>query len=191
MIVYQREKIENAICYFAAMHHKKTGFLLCQTILYKFLAFLDFKSIETIGKPSLGLEYTAYPNGPIPKEIRNKREKYNTYLFKFADRGNGYFVIEAKKEADLDYFSDFEVEEMNKLLDKYSIPGISQKDIVAKIIEDTHKEIIAWKIARERPSLSRKMYYEDTFNTLYNNSLKDLTIQKEAFLTYRSLQEIG
>lgn len=190
MIAYRKEKIKNAICYFASEHYKRTKSLLFQTILYKFLAYLDFKSVEVTGKPSLGLEYTAYPKGPVPPEIRNKRYNYKTDCFEFIDKGNNYFVIESKKEPNLDYFSEFEIEVMNELLDEYSILGMQQKDIINKIIDDSHKDIIAWKIARERPGSSRKMYYEDTFNTLYEKKVKDLTIQKEAFLTYKDLQEI-
>ena len=46
MIPYQKEKIENAICFFASEHQKKTKHPLYQTFLYKYLAFLDFESLR-------------------------------------------------------------------------------------------------------------------------------------------------
>lgn len=45
-IPYKDEKLKNAICFFANEHEKLTRKPLSQTFLYKYLAFLDFKSIE-------------------------------------------------------------------------------------------------------------------------------------------------
>ncbi|GAG44260.1 unnamed protein product, partial [marine sediment metagenome] len=41
MIPYKKEKSDNAICFFAFNHKRKTGKYLPQTFLYKYLAFLD------------------------------------------------------------------------------------------------------------------------------------------------------
>lgn len=59
MIPYQKEKIENAICFFAYEHKKATRKFLTQTYLYKYLALFDFKCLEETGKPALGLKYMA------------------------------------------------------------------------------------------------------------------------------------
>ncbi|MGH2575337.1 MAG: hypothetical protein ACRDFC_06525, partial [Ignavibacteria bacterium] len=59
MIPYQKEKIINSILFFAKEHKNKTRKPLLQTFLYKYLAFLDFKSVEETGLPALGLTYLA------------------------------------------------------------------------------------------------------------------------------------
>jgi len=60
MIAYKVEKRNNAICFFAQEVYKLRKQYLPQTLLYKFLSYLDFFSIEKLGKPALELKYRAY-----------------------------------------------------------------------------------------------------------------------------------
>ena len=146
MIAYKKEKIINAICFFANEVYRRTGKYLPQTLLYKLLAFLDFYSIEKLGKPALELEYRAYKNGPVPVGIYNNREGYQTDRFIFKKRGANRFIVISTKEANLDYFSEFEIKIMNYLLKKYINQNLPMKKIVDQICDDTHKEIKAWKV---------------------------------------------
>lgn len=64
IITHHREKLINAIVYFA----KHT--LYCgKTKLLKLLYFLDFCHFKETGKSVTGLEYFAWDCGPVPKEI--------------------------------------------------------------------------------------------------------------------------
>ena len=187
MIAYKTEKINNAICFFANEVYKCTGKYLPQTLLYKLLAFLDFFSIEKLGKPALELKYRAYKNGPVPVGIYNNREGYQTNCFKFEKRGTNRFIIISTKEADLDYFSEFEIEIMNYLLDKYIKNNLDMKKIIDNICEDSHNEIKAWKVAYNRKKNSR-IDYSDTFGEIDKKESNKLSIQEERFLVYRSLK---
>jgi len=187
MIAYKTEKIENAICFFANEVYKRTGKYLPQTLLYKLLAFLDFSSIEKLGKPALELGYRAYKNGPVPVGIYNNREKYQTDCFKFEKRGTNRFIVISTKKADLDYFSEFEIETMNYLLDKYIRNNLSMKKIIDNICEDSHNEIKAWKVAYNRKRNSW-IDYSDTFEGIDKKEDDKLSIQEERFLVYRGLK---
>ncbi len=190
MIAYRGEKIKNAICYFAFEHFKRTGKYLSQTILYKFLAFLDFMSLKETGKPSLELEYKALERGPVPPEIYNNLKEFaDTDCFQFFRSFTNAIVVVSKKEANLDYFSKYEVDLMNKLLDKYSISGVTQRVICKKINDDSHK-IKAWEIAWNNKPNSL-INYNDMFENLNNKSDNELSIQEENFLTYKGLKEIS
>jgi uncharacterized phage-associated protein len=187
MIAYKTEKINNAICFFAKEVYKLRKQYLPQTLLYKFLSYLDFSSIEKLGKPALELEYRAYKNGPVPVGIYNHREGYQSDCFKFEKRGTDKFVIISTKEADLDYFSEFEIEIMNYLLDKYIKNNLSMKKIIDNICEDSHNEIRAWKVAYDRKKNSA-IDYSDTFEELDKKEDDKLSMQEERFLVYRGLK---
>lgn len=187
MIAYKTEKRNNAICFFAQEVYKLRKQYLPQTLLYKLLAFLDFSSIEKLGKPALELGYRAYKNGPVPVGIYNNREGYKTDCFKFEKRGTNRFVVISTKEADLDYFSEFEIEIMNYLLDKYIKNNLDMKKIIDKICEDSHNDIKAWKVAYDRKKNSG-INYSDTFEEIDKKEDDKLSIQEERFLVYRGLK---
>lgn len=64
IITYHREKLINAITYFAR-HTKKCG----MTKLMKLLYFLDFMHFKQTGKSVTGLDYYAWKRGPVPKTL--------------------------------------------------------------------------------------------------------------------------
>lgn len=188
MIAYKTEKLNNAICYFAREIYKRRMEYLPQTLLYKLLSYLDFTSIEKLGVPALELKYRAYQNGPVPVDIYRNKEGYETDYFKFEKRSNRRVVVISKREANLDYFSDFEIEIMNDLLNKYSGKEITMKEIIDNICNDSHKDIKAWKAAYDREKNST-MYYSDTFEEIDKKDLENLSINEERFLVYRGLKE--
>ena len=61
----REERIKNAICFFASEHQRLTGRPLTHTSLYKYLAFLDYASIEKTGRPALGLLYRTKGRHPL------------------------------------------------------------------------------------------------------------------------------
>lgn len=188
MIAYKTEKLNNAISYFAIEVYKRRSQFLPQTLLYKLLSYLDFTSIQKLGVPALELNYRAFKNGPVPEEIYRNKDGYETDCFKFEKRSNRRVVVISKKEADLDYFSEFEIEIMNDLLNKYINKENTMKEIIDNICNDSHKDIKAWKVAYDREKNSA-MNYSDTFEEIDQKDLENLSINEERFLVYRGLKE--
>lgn len=189
MISFREEKIENAICYFAYKHIEKTGKPLWQTLLYKYLSFLDLISIKETGTPSLELAYLAFPKGPVPLEIQSKRENYVTGCFSFINTSGNYYKIKAHKEANLKYFSEYEINLMNKTLEKYSIKGLTNKQMIDKAVEDSHN-LRAWIVAFNRnKNKGKKIKYEEMFENLNTKTEKELLPAEENFLVYNILDQ--
>lgn len=185
MIAYQREKIENAICFFASEHKRKTRKPLHQTFLYKYLAFLDFEGIKETGRPVLGLNYKAMKWGPVPEEIYSKKDYYNTPLFIFQrDLKENRIMVLPKRKPDLRFFSKYEISLMEKLIeifaDRYVYTGL--------ISDASHEEIIAWKRTWEkRPN--EIIDYALTFDTeLMVKPFNKLSRPEENFLIYKTLE---
>lgn len=185
MIPYQKEKIENAILFFAKEHHKKTKKYLYQTFLYKYLAFLDFTGLKDTGKPVLGLTYLAFERGPVPKEIYDKRRNYETTLFKFLDSGSEMIQIIPQKNVkpDLDFFSPYEIDLMNKLIEIYSSSYVDSN----MISDCSHKEILAWRITYSKNKNSEINYSLTFKDDIYGKEQETLTVQEENFKTYEAI----
>ena len=184
MIPYQKEKIENAILFFAKEHRKKTRKHLLQTFLYKYLAFLDFKSLEEIGQPALGLTYRAMEYGPVPIEIYDKRFNYNTDSFKFIAEDKKIRIIPKDKSAvNFDYFSEFEIELMKNLIEIYA-SGYVDTNMIS---DCSHKEIRAWNRAYQKQKNSIIDYSLSFKDDIYNKSPKNLTSQEESYTIYSTL----
>ena len=64
IITHHREKLINAIIYFAR-HTKKCG----KTKLMKLLYFLDFMHFKQTGRSVTGLDYFAWKMGPVPRAL--------------------------------------------------------------------------------------------------------------------------
>jgi len=188
MIAYKKEKLNNAICYFANEVYKRRGEYLPQTLLYKFLAYLDFTSIERIGIPALELKYHAYQNGPVPVDLYQNKSRYETDCFRSEARSNNRVIFISKKEANLSYFSDSEISIMNDLLNKYIKKDITMKDIIDNICNDSHKDIKAWEVAYKRKK-DNTMNYSDTFEEIDKKKFEDLSINEERFLVYSALKD--
>ena len=183
MIPYRKEKRENTICYFAAEHFNKTGKYLSQTILFKYLAYLDFLSLKDTGRPALEFEYKAMKNGPVPHKLYNMRRNYKSRLVEFIPRGNEKYIIKAKKSTNLDYFSKYEIEKMDELVKKYADPNKTEKENTDKICDDSHKDIRAYSVAYKREENS-KIEYRDTFENIFSKKECELLPVEENFLLY-------
>ncbi|MEM4534912.1 MAG: hypothetical protein QW764_02580 [Desulfurococcaceae archaeon] len=143
----RREKLENAIAYFAKRHYEKTGRPLTKIYLYKYLAFMDFLSVRETGKPAIGLRYLATENGVVPV---------------------GIIVPIEKHEIDLSYFSDYEIELMERLIENSD--NISFDDIKA------------WKKALQRGENS-EMLFEDELEDAEDEEVKRERLEVYKLLT--------
>jgi len=184
MIPYQKEKIENAICFFAFEHQKKTKHPLYQTFLYKYLAFLDFESLRETGRPCLGLSYKAMDHGPVPMEIYGQRDKIKSPLFEFRSVQGDIYTIHPKGKPNLDYFSKKEICQMQRLIEIYA------KDYIpAKLISDaTHESILAWKKTWKNHPNGMMDYKSEFDDGLLNKKEEELTYSEESYLIYRALE---
>lgn len=188
MIAYKKERLENAICYFAAEHERRAGSPAYMTFILKYLALFDFSTLEKIGKPALELKWDALPFGPVTFTIYNqKKPKILSDCFeqiKTAGKSEQFF--RAVSAPDLDYFSEVEIDIMNRLLDEFAHPGAGTDDIVGA----AHERIAAYKKAwGRRTGKKEPIYYSDAFDDLSQKSEEELTPQEEAFLIYQGLEE--
>ena len=185
MKAYQKERIENAICFFAREHHKKTRRFPSQTHIYKYLALFEFEILEETGDAPLDLEYVAMEYGPVPIDIYSKRDTLKSDLFSIEKRGKSYFV-KAKKKPNLDYFSEYEIEKMNNLIFIYA-----QRWVSSGVMSDaSHEKIKAWKKAWNRRPNS-KIDKADTFDKLAQKDEEHLSPQEERFLISSALGSMG
>lgn len=180
-IVYQKEKIENAICFFAKEHQKKTRSPLFQTYLYKYLSFLDFDSVTNTGKPALGLTYQALERGPVPIEIYQNKEKIESTCFRVKRYGKS-FVFISTGAPDLSFFSKYEINCMVRLVEIYANKFIKSKEMS----EASHQEIPAWRKTKQKDFIKYESQFDDDLN---KKSAKDLSLAEEGFLIYRALEK--
>jgi hypothetical protein len=119
-ILNREEKIKNAICFFAWEHERLTRKLLTHTFLYKYLAFLDYASMEKTGRPALGLLYRTRGRGPLPIGAYGRQEKLKNDCFTFLPQGKGRYMVRATGKPDLGCFSPLELSEMKSLVETYA-----------------------------------------------------------------------
>ncbi len=185
MIAYQKEKLENAICFFALRHQERTRKPLAQTFLYKYLAFLDFESLEETGHPVLGLEYLAMGKGPVPIRIYDKRRTLKTECFEFKEVEKDKFIIVAKGRPNLEFFSRYEIKKMQRLIEIYADVFVRASDIS----EASHQAIRAWRKAYKRKKNSPIEYDLQFEEDISLRNPKDLTPAEESFLINKSIEE--
>ncbi|GHT51463.1 hypothetical protein FACS1894102_7390 [Spirochaetia bacterium] len=145
MIAYRKERIENAILFFAKEHYKKTKNYISQTALYKYLAFFEFRHLAKYGEMPLELQYKAMEQGPVPIEIYSKRDDAQGFsLVKFEptqiQSGVTIYIIKPIGKFNADYFSENELEEMKNLTEIFA-----QQWVTASVMSDaSHRDIRAW-----------------------------------------------
>lgn len=186
MIPYSKEKIINAICFFAKEHKKRTRKPLYQTFLYKYLAFLEFKSLEETGMPVFGLEYLAMERGPVPIEIYKNRDKLKNNYFVFKKIGDDKYVIIPKKTPNLEYFSPYEIKKMKELIEIYAEKFITSDDIS----EASHQDIKQWRKAWNRKPNSIVKYDYSFDEDIENKTSEELNAAEEKFLIFKALREL-
>jgi len=146
MLSYQKERIDNALLFFAQNHYKKTKKYLSQTFLYKYLAFFEFRYLKKVGDMPLELTYKAMEHGPVPMEIYNNRDN-PSYFSKIVfepiqtKSGKSMYLVKPKGTFDSDYFADAELKEMNELIDIFAKRWVG----ATEMSEASHQEIKAWK----------------------------------------------
>jgi len=146
MLSYQKERIENALLFFAQNHYKKTKRYLSQTFLYKYLAFFEFRYLKEYGDMPLELTYKAMERGPVPMEIYGNRDNPNyfskvTFEPTKTNSGNSMYLIKPKGTFEPDYFAEAELEEMDHLIEMFAQKWVGSTEMS----EASHQAIQAWK----------------------------------------------
>ena len=146
MAPYRKERIENAMLFFAQKHYQKTKMYLSQTFLYKYLAFFEFRYLKATGDMPLELTYKAMEHGPVPREIYENRWKqgyFSKVIFDpipLKDGKTGYLIKPIGK-FEPDYFADAELEELNNLIEIFAQQWVRATDMS----DMSHQAIMAWK----------------------------------------------
>ena len=120
--LFDREKSMEAVLYIA----QKIGGRKDMHKIFKTLYFADKAHLSRYGRSINGDSYIAMSYGPVPSRTDDifKAVRGDSYFSNRAEELKGYFhfinkyVIEADKDADLDYLSDTDVECLDYAINK-------------------------------------------------------------------------
>jgi hypothetical protein len=185
MIPYQKEKLDNAVCFFAKEHFKKTHHHLYQTFLYKYLALFEFGYLKAFGKTPLGLTYQAMPKGPVPKELYDHRDDPNlSNIFAFKKDEHQNLIVVPKTSPNLDYFSKREIDMINRLIEIYA-----QRYVTSRLMSDvSHEEILAWKRTWAKKQNAIIDFALEFPDDIFHKAEDGLTFPEEVFLVQKGLE---
>jgi uncharacterized phage-associated protein len=152
IITHHREKLINAIIYFAK-NTKYCG----KTKLMKLLYFLDFTHFKQTGKSVTGQDYFAWNMGPVPKdlfeELSGNMKPDMRAAIKELPADKEFQQINPKKQFNADYFSKKEM----KLLE--NIAFIFKDAKADLMIESTHLKNEPWdKTLKEKGEFQKIDY---------------------------------
>ena len=174
MRLYDKTVVENAVSYIAREYKEKTNSDIDQVVLYKILAFTDVECVRSYGKPLTRLDYYAERKGPVPHDLKDL--KSDLYEKRRSDKNNGNPVFICTGIPNLDYFSDSELD----VLDKYIGRAVNE-NWTAEIASDlSHKEIKSYQVAVKRKGRSKHMDYADEFGEDFKNKSESEMSSAEA-----------
>lgn len=183
---YRDERLNNAIAYFSREYKKKARKPLSQTTLYKFLAFVDFQSLEETGEPVFELSYKAMERGPVPMELYGDRGILDNEYFKFQRIPNSnQIIVVPKKNPNFDYFSQYEVDLMKKWEYILASPQVNTHHAS----EGSHEQIRAWRETFHKIGKNEMIKYINHFENIQDNK-KEKTPAEEHFLIYSAIHNV-
>jgi len=177
IITHQREKLINAIIYFA----KSTKY--CGKIkILKLLSELDFEHFKQTGRSITGLDYSAWSMGPVPsglfKEFSGEMRPDLEQAIKISPVG-GLQQIVPKKQFNSKYFTKREKKLLSDLAEIF-------RDATADQMKDSsHRKDGPWDRAVKEKGLQQPIDY---FMTLDDS--KDSLSQDEAAERVRERKEM-
>ncbi|MGO7967134.1 Panacea domain-containing protein [Rhizobium ruizarguesonis] len=141
LIPRDREKLINAMNFFLS-NTKKCG----KVKLFKLLYFMDFEHFKQTGRSVTGLDYFAWPMGPVPVDLYGEMDAPEQDLaesFRFEERPirNGeqtMLVMTPQTEFSDEHFSKREMRIMRELAGQYVNSPADE------MIEATHLENQPW-----------------------------------------------
>ncbi len=140
IITHHREKLINAIIYFC----QETS--LCNKVkLFKLLYHLDFEHFAQTGRSVTGLQYYAWPKGPVPVELQQEIEEPKPDMAEKVSFEPQYFKnggfslnINPKAEFDSSSFSKRELALLKEIADRYALMKADE------MIDSTHLPAHPW-----------------------------------------------
>jgi len=164
---YDVEKFANAVAYFASINIPD----LTKLKISKLLFFVDKLHLQRYGRPVTGDVYYAMQHGPVPSvslNVMNEAisgepsypgitEETSVELFAdliFIDRDGQHPLFKAKREPEVDIFSEAEFEVLKEVAEKLGSLSASN------LIEKTHDDA-AWKRTAENSEIDFRLFLED------------------------------
>lgn len=177
IITHEREKLINAIIYFAR-NTKNCG----KTKLMKLLYFLDFIHFKRTGKSVTGLDYFAWNFGPVPvqvwEEIKNGMGADMREAITISQNGD-FHHVQAKKDFCDQFFSNREL----KILEQVAF--IFSETKTGEMVEITHMENMPWD-----RTLKEKGEYQKIDYFLAIDSRKDSLDIEQAVYRHAEREEM-
>lgn len=185
IIPYQKEKLDNAVCFFAKQHFKHTRNHLHQTFLYKYIALFDFGYLKHFGKPALGLTYRAMTMGPVPLELYDHRDDLSlSSIFSFKRDENKNIIVVPQTVPNLDYFNKRETDLMNRLIEIYGAGYVT-----SRLMSDaSHQEVLAWRRAWSTKQNSIIDFSFEFTDNVFDKSVSELSFPEEVFLINKGIE---
>lgn len=156
LVTHEREKLVNAIVYFARNTRH-----LGKIKLFKLLYLLDFEHFRQTGRSVTGLNYSAWELGPVPitlmQEWEEPKPDLGAAIAIAPERIIDYVreTVVPQAEFDGSHFSKRELRIMADLADRY------RDEHSHKLIDVTHAENGAWaKVWNEGRGLNNRIDYE-------------------------------
>lgn len=180
LITHEREKLINAIIFFAA-----NTLFLGKTKLCKLLYFLDFEHYKETGRSVTGMDYFAWPMGPVPVTLYQEvgmPESDMADKVEFAEkqtRNGKMLTVNPIGVFDDSHFSKRELRIMNSLAKEYA--NTQAEDMV----EATHLENQPWhKIFVEEGNKQKLIPYELAIRKQELEEMKELISEREEFVNH-------
>lgn len=180
LITHEREKMINAIIYFA----KNTRYL-GKTKLFKLLFFLDFEHFKETGRSVTGMDYFAWKMGPVPVDLYEEVDAPEPDMadrVEFVEkptRQGPMLVIRPLTEFDDSHFSKRERRILHYLAEEYF--DAKSEDI----IEVTHLENQPWhQVYIQEGKRKAVIPYELSLRKQEANTMLDVISDRQAFVEH-------
>jgi len=156
-----KNKLVNAIIYFI----ENTKYCR-KTKLFKLLYFLDFQHYKEVGRSVTGLNYYAWPKGPVPRKLHNEMDKPNSDILNYiaishSRHPNGGKMTKITPKAAFSdvFFSKRELRILKNLANEY------KTTLTNDMIEATHLENLPWhKVYEEEKNKQGLIPYKYAVN---------------------------
>ena len=176
---HQREKLINVMISFAH-NTKKCG----KVKLFKLMYFLDFEHYKQTGRSVTGLNYYAWPMGPVPVDLYAEFDlpavdMLSSVQFEPIPIKNGLMIyIKPIAEFDNSYFSKRELRIMDELASEYY--DTSAEDM----IEATHLEHKPWqRVYIQEGKKQQLIPYEYVLTTKEKELISELKQEHQEMLS--------
>ncbi len=180
LITHEREKLINAIIFFA-----KNTRSLGKTKLCKLLYFLDFEHFKETGRAVTGLDYFAWKMGPVPTALYEEVDMPEPDLAERVEfvekptRRGPMLVVRPIADFDDSHFTKRELRIIQRLADEF-------RDTQADdMIEATHLENQPWhRIYVDEGRRQARIPYELAVRQQESESMQDVIAERRAFVEH-------